>query len=452
MGGPVVLISSTTVQPGNSGQSGRSKIHLTPFDLSLLQIDYPQRGLLFPKPDQDFHLIPRLKPSLSAALEIFFPFAGRLAKVENLEDNTVSFHIDCDGSGARFLHAEAKSLSVSDILQPHGVVPDFANQLFPADGFKNCDGVTEPLLAVQVTEMKDGVFLSYCYNHMVADGVSMWRFLHAWSMICSSGSSSSHHQPLVLKGWFLDGVNYPIHIPVSETESPPQPPTRVLPSVPVTEDRVFHFTKKNISDLKAKANSEVGSSDMTISSLQAVSAHMWRSIIRHSGLAAEGETHFKVVVDLRQRVDPPLEKDCFGNMVYITTAIATVEELLGRGLGWAALQISKLVSSQTNENCKAFAEDWVRNVKDLKTGVGSRMSGGTVLVSSSPRFDVFRNDFGWGKPIAVRAGPGNNISGKLVLFPGIDEGSFDIQATLWCDVLVNLLADVEFLEHVTTTV
>ncbi|KAG2329448.1 hypothetical protein Bca4012_020987 [Brassica carinata] len=449
MGGPVVLISSSIVRPRNSDQSGRTKIHLTPFDLSLLQVDYPQRGLLFPKPDQDFHLISRLKSSLSAALEIYFPFAGRLAKVENPEDNTVSFHVDCDGSGARFLHAEAESLSVSDLLQPHGVVPGFVKHLFPADGFKNCDGVTEPLLAVQVTEMKDGVFLSYCYNHMVADGVSMWNFLHAWSMICSSGSTSSsgHHQPLVLKRWFLEGVSYPIHIPVSEAEKAP-PPSRELPS----EDRVFHFTKKNISDLKAKANSEVGSSDTNISSLQAVTAHMWRSIIRHSGLMGEGEAHCKVVVDVRQRVNPPLEKDCFGNMVYITKATATVEELLGRGLGWAALQISKLVSSQTNENCKAFAEDWVRNVRNLKTGVGSRMAGDTVLVSSSPRFDVYRNDFGWGKPVAVRAGPGNNISGKLVLFPGVDEGSFDIQATLWCDVLVNLFADVEFLEHVTTMV
>ncbi|KAG5385748.1 hypothetical protein IGI04_037218 [Brassica rapa subsp. trilocularis] len=425
MGGPVVLISSSIVQPGNSGQSGRTKIHLTPFDLSLLQVDCPQRGLLFPQPDQDFHLISRLKSSLSAALEIYFPFAGRLAKVENLEDNTVSFHIDCDGSGARFLHAEAKSLS-------------------------NSDGLTEPLLAVQVTEMKDGVFLGYYYNHMVADGVSMWNFLHTWSMICSSGSSSGQ-QPLVLKRWFLEGVSYPIHIPVSEAEKPP-PPSRELSSVPVTQDRVFHLTKKNISDLKAKANSQVGSSDKNISSLQAVSAHMWRSIIRHSGLTGEGETHCKVVVDLRQRVNPPLEKDCFGNMVYITPATTTVEELLGRGLGWAALQISKLVSSQTNENCKAFAEDWVSNVRNLKTGVGSRMAGDTVLVSSSPRFDVYRNDFGWGKPVAVRAGPGNSISGKLVLFPGIDEGSFDIQATLWCDVLVSLLADVEFLEHVTTMV
>ncbi|KAL1216348.1 putative acetyltransferase [Cardamine amara subsp. amara] len=382
--------------------------------------------------------------------EIYFPFAGRLVKVNNLEDNTVSFYIDCDnGLGARFVHAESKSLSVSDILQPHCSVPDFMNHFFPVFNVKSCDGVSEPLLTIQVTEIKDGVFISFCYNHLVADGVSMWGFFHTWSKICSSGSDFVH-QPLVLKRWFLDGIDYPIHIPVSETEtSPPPPRNNELSSVPITEDRVFHFTKKNISDLKAKANSEVGSSDLKISSLQAVSAHMWRSIIRHNALSREGETHCKVAVDIRQRMNPPLEKECFGNMVYLPTATATVGELLDRGLGWAALQISKFVSSQTNEKHKTFAEEWIRNFPIIKSGVGSRMAGDSIVVAGSARFEVYNNDFGWGKPIAVRAGPGNSISGKLVLFQGIDEGSIDIQATLWSDVLVNLLADVEFLEHVT---
>ncbi|XP_010503697.1 PREDICTED: uncharacterized acetyltransferase At3g50280-like [Camelina sativa] len=443
----LVLISSSIVRPVNNSQSSREKIHLTPFDLTHLQYDYPQRGLLFPKPDPAFHLISRVKTSLSLALEIYFPFAGRLVKVENPEDNSVSFYIDCDGSGARFLHAEAKSVSVSDFLQPDGSVPGFIKHFFPADDFKSSDGVLEPLLALQVTEMKDGVFIGFCYNHMVADGASMWSFFHTWSKICSSGSGSDH-KPLILKGWFLDGIDYPIHIPVSETERPQL--NRELSSVPITKDRVFHFTKKNISDLKAKANSELGSSELKISSVQAVSAHMWRSIIRHGGLSREKETHCKVAVDLRQRLNPPLEKECFGNMAYLPSAIATVEQLLDRGLGWAALQINKVVKSQTNENCKIFAADWIKNVKNLKLGVGGRVAGDTIVIASSPRFEVYNNDFGWGKPIAVRAGPGNSISGKLVCFPGIDEGSIDVQATLWSDVLVNLLADVEFVEYVTT--
>ena len=43
---------------------------------------------------------------------------------------------------------------------------------------------------------------------------------------------------------------------------------------------IFRFTSRHISELKAKANSEVAGSDvdLKISSFQAVLAHMWRSI------------------------------------------------------------------------------------------------------------------------------------------------------------------------------
>ncbi|KAF8113232.1 hypothetical protein N665_0054s0047 [Sinapis alba] len=447
----VTVISSSIVRPQNINQSSsRTKIHLTPFDLNLLYVDYPQRGFLFHKPDPETQFISRLKTSLSTALEIYFPFSGRLVKVDNPEDNTVSFYIDCDehgSSGAKFVHAESKSLSVSDILQPHGSVPDFMSHFFPSVGVNSTKGLTEPLLALQVTEMKDGVFISFGYNHMVADGASIWNFFNTWSKICSGGSND--HNPLKLRGWFLDGISFPIRIPASETEAPS--PSQEVSLPPTTKERVFHFTKRDISHLKAKANREIGSGDMVISSLQALSALLWRSIIRHSGMNREEETHCKVAVDLRQRLNPPLDKECFGNVNILGVATVTVGELLDHQMGWAALQINKMVQSQTDERYKTFAKNWVRNVKISKTGDGSPMVCDSVVVSSSPWFDVYGNDFGWGKPIAARAGPGNSISGKLVLFQGIEEGSIDVHATLWSHVLVNLLADIEFLENVTIT-
>lgn len=439
----ITLISSSTVRPQIINQQGREKIHLTPFDLNFLYVDYTQRGLLFPKPDPETHFISRLKTSLSSALDIYFPFAGRLSKVENHEDDTVSFYIDCNGSGATFIHAVAESISVSDLLQPDGSVPDFSRIFYPMNGVKSIDGVSEPLLGLQVTEMRDGVFIGFGYNHMVADGASIWNFFKTWSKICSNGQPENL-QPLALKGWFVDGMDFPIHIPVSETETPP--PSNELS--PTFKERVFHFTKKNISDLKAKVNSEIGSSDHKVSSLQAVSAHMWRSIIRHNGLNQEEKTRCFVAVDLRQRLNPPLEKECFGHVIYNAIATTTVGELQGQGLGWAFLQINNMLRSLTNEDYRIWAENWVRNMKIQKSGLGSKMTRDSVIVSSSPWFEVYDNDFGWGKPIAVRAGPSNSISGKLVLFRGIEEGCIDVHAFLLSDVLVKLLADVEFLENV----
>ncbi|KAL0827953.1 hypothetical protein Bca101_051631 [Brassica carinata] len=79
---------------------------------------------------------------------------------------------------------------------------------------------------------------------------------------------------------------------------------------------------RHISELKAKANSEVAGSDvdLKISSFQAVLAHMWRSIIRKSGLNPEEVTH----CNMRQRLNPPIG---------LATATTTAGEMLNNGLG-----------------------------------------------------------------------------------------------------------------------
>ncbi|CAH8385654.1 unnamed protein product [Eruca vesicaria subsp. sativa] len=434
----VTVISSSTVQPKNIHNFGRAKIHLTPHDLDLLYLVYPQRGLLFSKPDSNSEVIPRLKAALSTALDIYFPFAGRLVKVNNQEDNSVSFYIDCNDSGVKFVHAKADTVSVSDILQSRSSVPNFIGLFFPTNDVESYDAlISVPLLALQVTEVKNGVFISFGYNHMVADGSSFWSFFHCWSKICHTGLSSNF-QPLVLKDWFLDKIDYPIHIPVSEMEKPPNSETS-------TKERIFHFTKKKIGYLKAKANEEIGSVDTKITSLQAVVAYLWISIMRHSGHNTEERTQCKVAADMRQRLNPPLKKECFGNMTALAVATTTVGDLLDNGIGWTALQLNKTVRSQTNISYKTFAENWLTNVTIPKIGVGSRLANHSLIVASSPWFEVYDHDFGWGKPIAARAGPGNGIGGLLVMFRGIEEGSIDVHATLtsslWSDVLMNLFAE-----------
>lgn len=441
MADEVVVISKTIVRPEsyNDG-SDRVKIHLTPWDLFFLRSEYPQRGLLFPQPDPETHIISQLKSSLSVALKIFYPFAGRLVKIENEDDGTASFYVDCDGSGVRFVHASAKTVSVSDVLEPvDGNVPGFLDRFFPANGVKSCEGISESLIAFQVTELEDGVFIGFGYNHMVADGSSFWKFFNTWSEICSTGFDRKKFPPLLLRGWFLDGIDYPIRVPISETETP----NRIVTSS-LLQEKIFRFTSRDISELKAKANDEVNSDDRKISSLQAISAHMWRSIVRNSDLNPEEVIHCKLLMDMRRRLNPPLEKECFGNVVGFATATTTAGEMLNSGLGWAAFQINKSVGSQTNEDFRNFAKNWVKKPKISKQVAVSN----SIIVASSPWFNVYGNDFGWGKPIAVRAGPGNTSHGKLIVYPGIEEGNIEIQTCLSSHVLEKFSTDAEFLKHV----
>jgi len=75
-----------------------------------------------------------------------------------------------------------------------------------------------------------------------------------------------------------------------------------------------------------------------------------------------------------------------------------------------------------------------------------------VGTGSSPRFDVFGNDSGWGRPAAVRCGPGNKLDGKTTVFEGRGGGgAVALEVCLAPDALARLVADDEFMGAVTLT-
>ena len=66
----------------------------------MLLVDFSQKGLLFHKPTpskenelKEGSVIDHLKTSLSSTLEIFYPLAGTLVKVENDEDKIGRAHV-----------------------------------------------------------------------------------------------------------------------------------------------------------------------------------------------------------------------------------------------------------------------------------------------------------------------------------------------------------------------
>ncbi|KAJ4825693.1 hypothetical protein Tsubulata_046547 [Turnera subulata] len=157
-------------------------------------------------------------------------------------------------------------------------------------------------------------------------------------------------------------------------------------------------------------------------------------------------------MNVRQRLRPQLPDKYFGNAIIMESATATASELLEHGLGWAAMQINKMIALQTDEEIKKQLKALVdRQSQALKLDqpAGSNVSG--LIVGSSPRFDVYGNDFGWGKPITVRTGRGKVLDGKILSFPGAGEpGSVDIHACLKPEILLHLENDIEFMEAVST--
>ncbi|KAL5556967.1 hypothetical protein UlMin_039203 [Ulmus minor] len=440
------LIFTTTIHLSKTPDHFTPRIELTPCDLQFPLIDQIQKGLLFRKPQiyNQSHFIEHLKNTLSQTLEIFYPLAGRLGKVQNGAD--ISFFIDCNNAGAIFSVAVADGVTVDDVLKPLYFPDDVVYSFFPMNGVLNFKGVTKPLLAVQVTELVDGIFIGCTMNHCVVDGNSFWHFFNTWSQLSRGITVISETHPVFGREYLKGIIDLPLQIPFTDNELS----NRSIP--PKLNQRVFHFSKEKISQLKAKANSEMSndmSSNTKISSLQALLAHLWISITRNRRLNPDLEVIYRVAVGLRQRLQPPLPDQYLGNAVKVVTVKSRAGELLQRGLGWAAWQINKMIASVSSTEAKRYLEDWAKNPKLLAKTKGELLLINPKLVTgSSPRFDVYGNDFGWGKPLAVRSGPGNKFDGKLTVFEGAEDGSIDFEACLSPETLKGLASDVEFREYI----
>ncbi|KAJ4841712.1 hypothetical protein Tsubulata_002993 [Turnera subulata] len=466
---PIVHFNSTIlVKPSTDPSNGSlpRRIEFTPMDLQRLPINYMQFGLLFNKPtpkqlEEELignNVIDHLKDSLSRTLEIFTPLAGRLAVTEH-QDKARSFYLDCNnGDGALFIDTAAPGVTVAQILETT-CVPEVVYSLLPMEGVRNFEGVSKPLLAVQVTELVDGFFIGIAMNHTVADGTIFWLFVNTWSEISrslsSAGEEPSQPAPLLEHDRYLDGIEHPVRIPDSVYHETVVDHHDRPPNSPPGKVRIFHFTKESIAALKAKANAEIGNttanSNTSISSLQVILAHFWRSMTRIKMLEAaadakEETTHCRVIMNVRHRLRPPLPDEYFGNANIGVSATARSGELLEHGLGWAALQINKMIHQQTDEEIKRKLKAWVERLQAPKpVGIGGLVVGG------SPRFNVYGNDFGWGKPITVRGGREKVLDCLIFSHPGAGEdGSVDIHACLSPEMLLAMENDTEFITALST--
>ncbi|PON67157.1 Transferase [Trema orientale] len=183
-----------TSTPGHHHDHGGSliseitaeRIEMTPCDLQLLKIHYIQKAdssiTISTTLTSTTNLVRRLKASLSQTLDLLHPLAGRLAVTEN-DDKIVSFHVDCNGAGALFVHTVMDGVMVADILEPVIIPDDIVYSFFQLNGVINYEAAFSklPLLAVQVTELADGFFVGCSMNHVVVDGTSFWNFFNVWS-------------------------------------------------------------------------------------------------------------------------------------------------------------------------------------------------------------------------------------------------------------------------------
>uniref|UniRef100_A0A0D9X3R2 Acetyltransferase n=1 Tax=Leersia perrieri TaxID=77586 RepID=A0A0D9X3R2_9ORYZ len=430
-------------------------IHLTPWDLRLMSIDYIQKGVLLPKPPlSGERLADALAASFSRALAVFHPFAGRLVSDER--DGEVTVTLRCSGEGAEFVHAAAPGVSVSDIVSSLYTPPEvwcfypFKLVLGADATAAGDDSPALPVLAVQVTELADGVFVGMSMNHSVGDGTTFWHFMNTWSEINRRGGDGVDENTTpapVLRRWFVETSPVPIPMPIGKLQNVIRRFER-----PDVMECFFTFSAASAKKLKARANAENAGTDMataTISSLQAVLAHLWRAVSRARRLSLSQATFYTVLIGCRGRVNG-IPAGYVGNAVAFGKAEATAGEIEEKGIGWTAWLLNRAVASFDEADMREWLERWVREPEFTYMSSLQSTAGVALITGSSPRFDVFGNDFGWGRPVAVRSGSGNKMDGKATVFEGPEGGgSMSLEVCIAPDALARLVTDEDFMDAVT---
>ncbi|KAK6156638.1 hypothetical protein DH2020_010886 [Rehmannia glutinosa] len=377
--------------------------------------------------------LPRLKESLSKALVLFHPLAGRLNWAAE-GGSRVELH--CNGKGVPIFEAETEA-AVEDFgdFTPTPAIQD----LIPSVDYTTpIDEI--PLVIVQLTSFKcGGVSIGLGISHVMADGPSALHFVDEWTKFARGAG------PVVPP--FLDRKAPEITEKPLDCKFDPsvlRPPPTLLGEENSLEQRkkpisvaFLNLTKFQIEKLRNKANLDFDKETYGgrgYSRFEAVAAHIWRCTSKARGHVAEQQTSLHFVADFRNKMKPALPKNYFGNALIRVEASDNSGNLLSKSIGTASKKIREAVEKVTDDTVRAYL-DFLKGLPDVgrfrsldNNGKpkGDFYGNPNLAIISWTGLPLYGADFGWGSEIHLGPGP-MGFDGKTFLIPGREgDGSFNV--------------------------
>ncbi|XWS56685.1 hypothetical protein CRYUN_Cryun09bG0106900 [Craigia yunnanensis] len=478
---PSILVSKSTIFPDQKSNLGDIKLSVS--DLPMLSCHYIQKGCLFTLPPTPIDsLIALLKQSLAKTLSFFSPLAGRL-----YTDQDGYIYITCNDAGVEFHHSKCATWFIRDVIGPIHV-PELVKEFFSFDKTVSYHGHYKPIMAVQVTELGDGVFIGCSVNHAVVDGTSFWNFFNTFAEICRKINNNNRSIDKIARQPDFSRDSVLISSAILRVQEG-GPKVTFNENDPLRE-RIFSFSREAILELKAKVNNKkmeeflingdlnaveiLGkqsndnidngknlteifekwffkttaiSNTVEISSFQSLCALLWRAVTRARKLPSSKMTTFRMAVNCRHRLNPKLDPLYFGNAIQSIPTYASAGDVTSRDIRWCAEQLNENVKAHDDKTVRRFIHNWEKDPRCFPLG---NFDGASMTMGSSPRFPMYDNDFGWGRPLAVRSGGANKFDGKISAFPGREgNGSVDLEVILAPETMAGIESDHEFMQYVT---
>ncbi|KAK1567698.1 hypothetical protein Q3G72_015356 [Acer saccharum] len=412
----VKVIDQIQVAPPQ-GSVSTTIVPLTFFDIVWFVCCPVQRIFFYEFPHPTLHftqtVLPHLKESLSQTLRHFFPFAGNLTCpppphvpyiLFNEGDATVQVVVT--ESDADFNHLVVGN-HARDVKTLQSLVPKLP--FIRPSSSSNTTHVV-PVMAIQFTVFANSGFsVGVTSNHVAGDGRSINHFMKSWASIHKSPkgdhdliTTSSLSLPYCSKDIIedSDGIS---SIVLKDIQSIGD--SGLSGDAPDDDDHVLItlvLKRAEIEKLKHCVKTTQSKNELDqqihISSFAVTCAFTWVNLMKlheqiNGKLDDDVVYHFLASVDCRERFLSQIPANFFGNCLAYILVPAKRSELMGEnGIVFAARAIGRKINELGKLGVLKGLENGISNGNEVFK------RSPVVTVASSPKFQVYNTDFGWGRP------------------------------------------------------
>ncbi|KAH7331265.1 hypothetical protein KP509_20G023300 [Ceratopteris richardii] len=383
----------------------------------------PNRTILFYREEKtSSSAVADLQIALSSLLVSYYPLAGRII----LGDDG-RHALDCNDEGVELTEARC-DMEFAELQRDNFNMHPVFRRLVPMDDATVSNHPHDPIVSIQVTGFRGGLTVGFAVLHSVGDGYSVWNFIKALSEVCRDQPLSLHplHARMLLKPEvFKNGAIFTKEECRSADEDVPQLGVQLSSeeqdnNIEPLKQVVIHFSSTMLSVLR-KLGVPQGSDSEPGILVSILGAYLWRRLVIAQRLGEKSTTEFRVSMDIRSRMIPPLTPSFFGNAVVGFPLTLTVGELINGDLSQLASSIRCKLKEAEDDHIKELLI--ARHDFHLSKYQPTRRK---VIVRNASRFPVYdAGDFGWGKPETVRP-PWEEMEGHMTWYPGKEPKSIDV--------------------------
>lgn len=312
--------------------------------------------------------------------------------------------------------AEATAATAGDFNNLAGNHPKLARDLrglVPV--LRSGVGLKQPLLAVQITVFPEaGVCMGLALRHVAADGRTLNNFLKTWGELSKNGGVwgvdrlvAFHDRSVIrdpgglestlMKEWWnmknaqrAEGINE-----ANGSTGDVIRATFVLRPQEMEKIKEWILTRSAML---------FGSTQLLLSPYVVTCAFVWACWMKTHRFTCEGDDYgeivhyFGFIAGGITRLHYTVPNTYIGNCVGFGRSSATRRELMGEnGVVYAAKAIGDTIK-KLNGDMLGGAKNWISEWKVIHE------SELHVMVTGSPKLDLYGLDFGWGRPVKIEEG------------------------------------------------